>query len=153
MCLSLSRPLTSIYVWSFVPTTCCVTYPYTTFRSWIFRGGQIDDDNRQAPLSVLGMWPPAEYRASLETHPPSVQEIREQISGDLWNRPEPITHAPRDSASATEQVGLFRVTADAMAHRPLQEDLARTQLNCHATWTSRMRRSRPDIAENVLRSS
>jgi hypothetical protein len=38
---------------------------------------------------------------------------------ELRNRTELITLAPRDSASATEQVGLFRVTADAMAHRPL----------------------------------
>jgi hypothetical protein len=69
--------------------------------------------------------------------------------GDLRNRPEPITHAPRHSASATEQVGLFRVTADAMAHRPLQEDLARsaTQLprdqnHEMAPKTSRGRRER-----------
>jgi putative transposase len=34
--------------------------------------GWIDDYNRQAPHSVLGMRPPTEYRASLELTPPSV---------------------------------------------------------------------------------
>lgn len=97
------------------------------------------DRRRQPPGAAFSAWHVAARRISGEPRnsPPSVHEIREQIGGDLWNRPEPITHAPRDSASATEQVGLFRVTADAMAHRPLQEDLARKQLNCHATWTSR----------------
>ena len=33
-------------------------------------GGWIDDYNRQAPHSALGMRPPAEYRASLELTPP-----------------------------------------------------------------------------------
>jgi transposase InsO family protein len=32
----------------------------------------IEDYNRQAPHSALGMRPPAEYRASLELTPPSV---------------------------------------------------------------------------------
>ena len=68
---------------------------------------------------------------------PSSRPPGPHLSGDLRNRPEAITHASRDSASATEQVGLFRVTADAMAHCPLQEDLARLQLSCHATRTSR----------------
>src|SRR5262249_53065196 len=54
------------------------------------------------------------------------------LSGDLRNGPEPITRASRDSASATEQVGLFRVTADAMAHRPLQEELPRTHVSRRA---------------------
>ena len=35
-------------------------------------GGWIDDYNRLAPHSALGMRPPAEYRASLELTPPSV---------------------------------------------------------------------------------
>jgi putative transposase len=35
-------------------------------------GGWIDDYNRQAPHSALGMRPPADYRASLEFTPPSV---------------------------------------------------------------------------------
>jgi transposase InsO family protein len=34
--------------------------------------GWIDDYNRQAPHSALGMRPPTEYRASLELTPPSV---------------------------------------------------------------------------------
>ena len=35
-------------------------------------GDWIEDYNRQAPHSALGMRPPAEYRASLELTPPSV---------------------------------------------------------------------------------
>src|SRR5207245_599814 len=85
--------------------------------------------------------------------PSSHQPGPHLMSGDLRNRPKPITHAPRDSASATEQVGLFRVTADAMAHRPFQEDLARAQLSCHATRTSsasKSSRGRRERAEKFV---
>lgn len=35
-------------------------------------GSWIDDDNRQAPHSALGMRSPTDYRATLELTPPSV---------------------------------------------------------------------------------
>jgi hypothetical protein len=61
---------------------------------------------------------PRQYRprARRRSRPPSAGQ---PLHGELRNRTELITLAPRDSASATEQVGFFRVTADAMAHRPL----------------------------------
>src|ERR1051325_11723873 len=43
-------------------------------------GGWIDDYDRRAPHSALGMRSPADYRASLQTTSSSGQEIGEQIT-------------------------------------------------------------------------
>ena len=43
-------------------------------------GQWLEDYNRQAPHSALGMRPPTEYRATLELMPPSVSRIGEQTT-------------------------------------------------------------------------
>ena len=89
----------------------CPTVAFTT----------VEDDPDIAPIPKLlaQLFVPVQTATGHDKDEHVSDSRGQDRAGYLRKRPEPITQAPWDSASATEQVGLFRVTADAMAHRPL----------------------------------